>query len=119
MESFVKDADMSLFDNRKKSFLRIGRFDVNSNNSVNFNKLSEAGFYYCGEIDYLKCFYYSIKLWKWLEKHDPFTEHRNLIFDINCTNYKVSQTKVFEQTSAKYNLNSLFYPFVVIFFNVN
>lgn len=45
------------------------------NSKPSFEKVTQAGFYYMGCKDYVKCFFCGGGLWNWEREDDPWTEH--------------------------------------------
>jgi hypothetical protein len=63
---------MNYFDERKKSFIKNG---WNQSIAVNIDELCEAGFYYYGYKDEVKCFHCGLNIYVWVEGDHPWITH--------------------------------------------
>jgi hypothetical protein len=79
---------MDSLENRKKSFIDSG---WDQSIPVSVDELSEAGFYYLGEKDMVKCFHCSLVLNKWVEGDCPWIAHAK--YEPSCHYLKLSKSQ--------------------------
>jgi hypothetical protein len=78
---------MTSLEKRKLSFIGKG---WDQNIPISVDKLSEAGFYFTGLNDYVKCFSCSVVMRKWAKEDDPFTLH--MTHSPDCHFVKLNKT---------------------------
>jgi hypothetical protein len=78
---------MTSLETRKLSFIDKG---WDQSIPISVDKLSEAGFYYTGTNDFVKCFSCSGVMSKWAKEDDPFTLHMTHFPD--CHFVKLNKT---------------------------
>ena len=71
-----EDRDFSSIDRRRNSFVEC------QNESISASDFSEAGFYFLGETDAVRCFSCGIVLETWEVGDDPWVEHAK--FEMDC-----------------------------------
>lgn len=91
----VEDNDYSAYDKRLKSFNNINWLLMNNENEFkqDSNVFAEAGLYYIGYSDYVKCFECKGGLCKWEPGDDPWIEHAK--YYPSCKFIKENKTKGF------------------------
>ncbi len=72
MIKIPSNPNMESLENRKQSFIKLG---WDQSIPVKVEALSEAGFYYTGFNDMVKCFHCSIPVCEWAEGDDPLIDH--------------------------------------------
>jgi hypothetical protein len=91
---------MESLESRKNSFILNG---WNQSIAVSAEKLSEAGFYYKGDGDCVKCFHCSASFSNWVKGDDPWLGHA--MFSPNCGFLKLNKSQNFINDSFKNTRN--------------
>ncbi|XP_054154247.1 baculoviral IAP repeat-containing protein 2-like [Oppia nitens] len=88
-----KCSEMGPLDSRKTTFATVNGWDLSI--PVSTDRLAEAGFYYIGYADAVKCFHCGGGLAEWAPGDDPWIEHAKKF--PNCSFLKLNKSQTFIQ----------------------